>query len=227
MASYHRCWEAPRLVLALGPAPARSGPVCMCYMLCVYLLIASFLFTPISLFFHVGWIASRMQFCRNFPILHLKSGLEISFRSSSQTHAIRNVSGQPASFFSTCIDSANISVEMSTTSTTLFSCTFTFLSFSFPMHIPFFSAYKYTSFSWSFSNPIWHSTTLCLQWSAIMPLYFHLLQCSLMVGLPSLRWLFVLLLLISWVTWNNKPLPFRIKRNIKILLKLIVSSHWV
>jgi len=28
---------------------------------------------------------------------------------------------------------------------------------------------------WSFTNPIWHSATLCLHWSAIMPSYFHLL----------------------------------------------------
>jgi len=28
---------------------------------------------------------------------------------------------------------------------------------------------------WSFTNPIWHSAILCLHWSAIMPLYFHLL----------------------------------------------------
>ena len=60
---------------------------------------------------------------------------------------------------------------------------------------------------WSFTNPIWHSTTLCLHWSAIMTLCFHLFKCLLMVGLPSVRWIFVLLLLISLILWNNKPLP--------------------
>jgi len=33
----------------------------------------------------------------------------------------------------------------------------------------------------SFTNPIWHSAALCLHWSAIVPLCFHLLLCSLMV----------------------------------------------
>ena len=36
----------------------------------------------------------------------------------------------------------------------------------------------------SFINPIWHSVRLYLDPSAIMPLCFHLLQFSLMVGLP-------------------------------------------
>jgi len=40
-----------------------------------------------------------------------------------------------------------------------------------------------------------------------MPLYFHLLYCSLTltIGLLSVRWLFVLLLLITGVIRNNKP----------------------
>ena len=40
----------------------------------------------------------------------------------------------------------------------------------------------------SFANPIWHSGPLCLHWSAIVPLCFHLLKCSLIVGL-LLQWL--------------------------------------
>jgi len=35
----------------------------------------------------------------------------------------------------------------------------------------------------SLANPIWHSGPLCLHWSVIVPLCFHLLKCSLLVGL--------------------------------------------
>ena len=59
----------------------------------------------------------------------------------------------------------------------------------------------------SFANPMWHSAPLCLHWSAIVPLlYSHLLYCSLMVGLLHAM-AFMVLLLIGWVIWNNKPLP--------------------
>jgi len=54
----------------------------------------------------------------------------------------------------------------------------------------------------SFANPMWHSAPLCLHWSAIVPLYSHLLQCSLMVGLLHAM-AFMVLLLIGWVIWNN------------------------
>ena len=57
----------------------------------------------------------------------------------------------------------------------------------------------------SFTNPRWHSAPLCLHWSTIVPLCFHLLQCSLMVGLLHAM-AFMMLLLVGWVIWNNKPL---------------------
>jgi len=58
-----------------------------------------------------------------------------------------------------------------------------------------------------FAKPIWHSTRVCLHWSAIVPLCFHLLKCSLVVGLLHAM-AFMVLLLVGWVIWNNKPLPF-------------------
>jgi len=59
----------------------------------------------------------------------------------------------------------------------------------------------------SFANPIWHSARHYLHRSDIMPLCFHLLWFSLMVGLLHAM-AFMVLLLIGWVIWNNKPLPF-------------------
>jgi len=35
---------------------------------------------------------------------------------------------------------------------------------------------------------------------------FSFTQCSLLAGLPSVRRLFVALLRVGWVIWNNKPL---------------------
>jgi len=58
----------------------------------------------------------------------------------------------------------------------------------------------------SLANPVWHGARLCLHWSAIVPLCFHLLQFSLMVGLLHAM-TFMVLLLVGWVIWNNKPLP--------------------
>ena len=63
----------------------------------------------------------------------------------------------------------------------------------------------------SFANPIWHSVPLCLHWSTIVPLCFHLLYCSLMVGLLHAM-AFMMLLLVGWVIWNNKPLAIVIER---------------
>ena len=51
----------------------------------------------------------------------------------------------------------------------------------------------------------WHSAPLCLHWSTIVPLCFHLLQCSLTIGLLHAM-AFMMLLLVGWVIWNNKPL---------------------
>jgi len=59
---------------------------------------------------------------------------------------------------------------------------------------------------WSFANPIWHNAPLCLHWSAIVPLWFHLVLCSLMVSLLHAM-AFMVLLLVGWVIRNNKPLP--------------------
>jgi len=55
----------------------------------------------------------------------------------------------------------------------------------------------------SFANPVWHSAHLCLHRSAIVPLCFHLLQFSLMVGLLHAM-AFMVLLLVGWVILNNK-----------------------
>ena len=41
-----------------------------------------------------------------------------------------------------------------------------------------------------------------------MPLCFHSLYCSLIVGLLHAM-AFMVLLLVGWVIWNNKPLPFQ------------------
>jgi len=57
-----------------------------------------------------------------------------------------------------------------------------------------------------FTNPIWHSTPLCLLWSTIASWHFHLLQCSLLWLAWSVQWLLVVLLFVGWVLWNNKPL---------------------
>jgi len=57
----------------------------------------------------------------------------------------------------------------------------------------------------SFANPIWHSPPLCLHWSTMVPLCFHLLYCSLTIGLLYAM-SFMMLLLVGWVIWNNKPL---------------------
>ena len=62
-----------------------------------------------------------------------------------------------------------------------------------------------------FANPIWHSASLYLHWSAIVPLCFHLLWCSLMVGLLHAMVL-VVLLFVGCVIWNNKPLPLPFRR---------------
>jgi len=58
----------------------------------------------------------------------------------------------------------------------------------------------------SFANPRWHGPRLCLHRSAIVPLCFHLLQFSLMVGLLHAM-AFMVFLLVGWVIWNNKPSP--------------------
>jgi len=52
---------------------------------------------------------------------------------------------------------------------------------------------------WSFTKPTWYSDTICLHWSVILPLCFHLLYCSLTIGFLIERWLFVLFVFISWV----------------------------
>ena len=57
----------------------------------------------------------------------------------------------------------------------------------------------------SFANPIWHSAPLCLHWSTMVPLCFHLLYCSLTIDLLYAM-AFMMLLLVGWAIWNNKPL---------------------
>ena len=73
----------------------------------------------------------------------------------------------------------------------------------------------------SFANPIWHSAPLCLHWSTIVPLCFHLLYCSLTIGLLYAMAL-MMLLLVGWVIWNNKPLTIQ---SITIAQKTVIDCN--
>ena len=57
----------------------------------------------------------------------------------------------------------------------------------------------------SFANPIWLSAPLCLHWSTIVPLFPLTLMFA--NGWFTACDGFMMLLLVGWVIWNNKPLP--------------------
>jgi len=73
----------------------------------------------------------------------------------------------------------------------------------------------------SFANPIWQSAPLDLHWSAIVQLCFHLLQCSLMVGLLNTM-AFMVLLLVGWVIWYNKPPHLHFKIHVEKLFVVVL-----
>jgi len=76
----------------------------------------------------------------------------------------------------------------------------------------------------SFANPIWHSARLHFHRSAIMPLCLYLLKISLMVGLLHAM-AFMVLLLISWAIWNNKPLPlFFVPKHLVMLVAVYQTN---
>jgi len=59
---------------------------------------------------------------------------------------------------------------------------------------------------WSLTNPIWHSTTLCLHWDQLLR------NCTFICSnvpywlVCLVQRLLVVLLLVDWVLWHNKPL---------------------
>ena len=59
---------------------------------------------------------------------------------------------------------------------------------------------------WSFTNPMWHSDTLCLHWSVFCPIVFSFILMLLTIGFFFAWCLFVLFLFISWVIWKMKSI---------------------
>ena len=65
----------------------------------------------------------------------------------------------------------------------------------------------------SFANPIWHDTApLFVYTDQLLCHCFHLISCSLLVGLLHAM-AFIMLLLVGWVIWNNKPLSLPLSKN--------------
>ena len=62
---------------------------------------------------------------------------------------------------------------------------------------------------------------LCLHWSTVVPLCFHLLWFSLTIGLLHAM-AFMVLLLVGWIIWNNKPLS--ITHSLSIIVDLFAAK---